>query len=68
MPTITIYFQDLKESSQCRLWQAVQAELLSRGLVEPRQEGESEAAFQARLQEAADDYINTRNFAQEYCL
>ena len=68
MATITIHFQDLKESSQCRLWQAVQAELLSRSLVQPRQEGESESAFQARLQEAIDCYLNTRNLAHEYCI
>lgn len=68
MPAITIYFQDLKESSQCRLWQAVQTKLLAQGLVELRQEGESEDVFEARLQEAVDDYINTHNLAHEFCV
>ena len=68
MAKLTIYFQDLKESSQCQLWQALQAELLAQGLVEPRQEYESETAFQARLQEEIDYYINTHNFSQEFCI
>jgi len=68
MPQVTVYFQDLKEPVQCRLWQSLQTELLSRGLVEPRQEDESEAAFQARLQSEVDYYLNCYNFTHEYCL
>ena len=68
MTKITIYFQDLKEPIQGRLWQAVQNQLLSQGLVEPQQEDENNEAFEQRLQEAADHYINTHNAAQEFCL
>ena len=67
MARVTIYFQDLKEPVQCRVWQAVQAELLSRGVVEPRQEGESATAFEERLQSEVDYYLNCYNFAHEYC-
>ena len=68
MPKITIYFQDLKESVQCKMWQAVQDELLARGTVEPRQEDEDETAFNERLQEAVDHYLNCHNIAQELCI
>ena len=68
MAKVTIYFQDLKESVQCRVWQAVQAELLSRGVIEPRQEEESEKTFDERLQSEVDYYLNCYNFAHEYCV
>jgi len=68
MPKITIYYQDLKESSQCQLWQAVQEELLAQGMVDPRQEDESEERFNRRLQEEVDYYINYHNIAHEYCI
>ena len=64
----TIYFQDLKESAQCRLWQIVQDELLAQGMVEPKQDDESEEAFNNRLQEAIDHHINCRNRAQEFSI
>lgn len=66
MVKTTIYFQDLKESVQCRIWQAVQNKLLATGRVEPRHVDESEEAFQARLQDAIDFYLNSHNIAQEY--
>ena len=68
MAKVTIYFQDLKESVQCRVWQAVQAELLARGVIEPRQEEESEKTFDERLQSEVDYYLNCYNFAHEYCV
>lgn len=68
MAKVTIHFQDLKESVQCRVWQTVQAELLARGVVQPRQEEESESSFQARLQSEVDYYISCYNFAHEYCV
>ena len=45
MTKTTIYFQDLKEQAQCRIWQAVQDKLLVQGLIEPRQDDESEDEF-----------------------
>ena len=68
MAKVIVYFQDLKESVQCRVWQTVQSELLARGVVQPRQEDESESSFQARLQSEVDYYINCYNFAHEYCM
>ena len=68
MTKITIHFQDLKEPVQCKVWQAVQDELLARGTIEPRQTDEPEAVFNERLQEEIDHYINCHNFAQELCI
>ena len=68
MTTTKIYFQDLKEQAQCRIWQTVQDELLSTGTIEPKQEDETEDEFNDRLQEAIDHHINCRNLAQEFCI
>jgi len=68
MTKTTIYFQDLKEQAQCRIWQAVQDELLSQGGVEPIRENENQEEFNDRLQEAIDHHINCRNLAQEFCI
>lgn len=68
MITHTIYFQDLKEDVQGKLWQAVQKELLARGDIEYRREEESEEEFTLRLQEEIDYYINCHNFAHEFSL
>ena len=67
MPKINIYFQDLKEPTQCRIWQAVQDELLAQGIVEPKQKNENQEEFNNRLQEAIDHH-NCRNLAQEFCI
>jgi hypothetical protein len=68
MTKTNIFFQDLKESAQCRIWQAVQNELLAQEIVEPKQENETEEQFEARLQEAIDQHINCRNTAQEFSI
>ena len=63
-----ILFQDLKEPAQCRIWQAVQDNLLATGTIEPKQEDESEDEFNDRLQEAIDHRINGNNLAQEFAI
>ena len=68
MITTTIYLQDLKEAVQCRIWQNVQNELLAQGLIEPQQEDETDEAFDQRLQEQVDYYLNCHNTAQEICI
>ena len=68
MPKINIYFQDLKESAQGQIWQAVQDQLLAQEMIEPKKDDESEEVFEARLQESIDHYINTHNFAHEYSI
>ena len=68
MAKVTIQFQDLRESVQCRVWQAVQAELMARGVVLPREEEESDSSFQARLQSEVDYYLSCYHFAHEYCV
>lgn len=68
MTTTIIYFQDLNEPAQGRIWQAVQDDLLATGTIEPRQEDELEEAFNSRLQEAIDYYLNCRNVAQEFSI
>jgi len=64
----TILFQDLKEPAQCRIWQAVQNNLLATGTIEPKQEDETEEAFNGRLQEAIDYHINCNNLAQQFTI
>ena len=68
MHTFTIYFQDLKADTQNRIWQEVQRNLLARGDIAYREEDESEAAFEQRLLEETDHYLNCHNFANEFCL
>ncbi len=68
MTKTTILFQDLKEPVQCRIWQAVQDNLLATGTIEPKQEDESEDEFNDRLQEAIDHRINGNNLAQEFSI
>ena len=63
-----IHFQDLKEPTQCRIWQAVQDNLLATGTIEPKQEYETEDEFNSRLQEAIDHHINGNNLAQEFSI
>jgi len=64
----TILFQDLKEPTQCRIWQAVQNNLLATGTIEPKQEDETEDEFNSRLQEAIDYHINCNNLAQQFTI
>ena len=68
MTKTNIFFQDLKEPAQCRIWQAVQDELLATETIEPRQEDETEDEFNNRLQEAIDHHINCRNSAHEFSI
>tara|TARA_B100000315_G_scaffold146425_1_gene135358 strand:+ start:792 stop:998 length:207 start_codon:yes stop_codon:yes gene_type:complete len=68
MIKINIFFQDLKEDTQGKVWQVVQKELLSRGEVEYKQEDETEEEFSQRLEEETDYYINCHNLANEFCL
>ena len=68
MTKTTIYFQDLKEQAQCRIWQAVQDKLLATETIESKQEDETEDEFNDRLQEAIDHHINCRNLAQEFSI
>lgn len=68
MAKVNLFFDDLNLDAQSRLWQAVQKELLARREVEYREEDETEEAFQKRLQEAIDDYINRHNQSTEFRL
>ena len=66
MSRITIQFQDLSERAQCRVWQAMQSELLARGTIQPRQDWESDRSFNERLQSEVDYYLTCYHFAHEY--
>jgi len=68
MVKLNVFFQDLNEDAQAKLWQAVQRELLASGKVEYRTEDETEEEFQQRLQEEIDHYINCHNLANEFSL
>jgi len=68
MVKLNVFFQDLNQDAQARLWQGVQRDLLASGEVEYRGEDETEEKFQERLQEAIDHYINCHNLANEFSL
>ena len=68
MVKLNIFFQDLNDETQWRLWQTVEKELLARGEVEYKEEDETEDEFKRRLHEAVDDYINRHNQANEFYL
>ena len=66
--TLLIYFQDLIPEAQTAIWRQVQDELVDQEQVEPRQPEETEAAFEQRVWEAVDHYINTHNQANAFTL
>lgn len=68
MVKINIYYQDLNQDAQTEIWQKVQNEFISSGMIEYKNEDETEEEFNARLYEAVDDYINCHNFANEFIL
>ena len=65
MSGITVRFQELSERAQCRVWQAMQSELLARGTVQPRQQWESERSFNERLQPEVGYYLACYHFAHD---
>jgi hypothetical protein len=68
MVKLNIFYEDLKQDTQSKIWQQVQKELLARAMVDYREEDETEEGFQARLEEETDHYINCHNFANEFTL
>lgn len=68
MVKINIYFQDLSQDCQDEIWQKVQNEFISSGMVEYKEEDETEEEFNARLTETIDDYINCHNLANEFAI
>lgn len=66
MVKINIYYQDLNQDAQEEIWQKVQNEFISSGIIEYGDEDETEEDFNARLSETIDDYINCHNFANEF--
>lgn len=59
--TFRVYFQDLGEPMQLEIWEDVRSTLLTSGWIEARQEDETERAFERRVFEAVDHYLNTHN-------
>lgn len=59
--TFRIFFRDLTEEAQLALWEEVRAMLLAADWLEPRQEGEGWEAFEQRVYEAVDHYLNCHN-------
>lgn len=59
--SIPVYFQDLSEQWQLLIWEEARSMLLASGWVEPRQEDETASAFERRVFEAVDHYLNTHN-------
>lgn len=66
MITHTIYFQDLNEETQRKVWNLVEMALIEEGIV--REDGETDEAFLQRVGEETDHYINTHNVANEFRL
>jgi len=50
------------------LWHKVEKDLLEYGEIAPKARNESEEEFSQRLQEGADHYINTHNFANRFLI
>lgn len=59
--TFRVYFQDLGEHLQLEIWEDVRSTLLATGWIDPRQEDETERAFERRVFEEVDHYLNTHN-------
>lgn len=59
--TFRVYFQELGEPLQLALWEDLRSTLLASGWIEPREEDETESAFEQRVFEAVDTYLGTHN-------
>lgn len=68
MAEVKIYFNDLSEEIQQQIYQEVKQELQDFGEIAPKGRNETREEFERRLEEVADNYINTRNFAKRYVI
>lgn len=59
--TFRVYFQDLGEHLQMEIWEDLRSTLLASGWIEPREEDETDPAFEQRVFEAVDTYVSTHN-------
>lgn len=62
---IPVFLQDLDTTTRLRVTEGVRYALGSE--LEP-EEGETEADYARRVDEATDDYLNEHNFAVEYAI
>ncbi len=58
---MNIFFQDLREETQLEVWEEVRSYLLWAGSIEPQSPEEGMDAFERRVHETVDEYINTHN-------
>ena len=63
-----ITFQDLREETQMEIWDEVRIFLVCAGYIEPRAEDEEYAAYEHRVNQAVNDYINRHNVSMNYDL
>ena len=63
-----ITFQDLREETQMDVWDEVRVFLVCAGYITPRTEEESYDAYEHRVYQAVDDYINRNNLSINYDL
>ena len=68
MTEIKIYFNDLAETAQEKLWENLQKALVENGEVSPQGTHETEREFLDRLWEQTDYYLNTNNFANRFLI
>jgi len=68
MTEIKIYFNDLAENTQEKLWENLQKALVENGEVSPQGTLETENEFLDRLWEQTDHYLNTNNFANRFVI
>ena len=59
--TFRVYFQDLGDTLQLEIWEELRSTLLASEWIESRQEDETESAFEQRVFEEVDHYLNTHN-------
>lgn len=63
-----ITFQDLRTETQMDIWDEVRIFLVCAGYITPRTEEESDDAYEHRVNQAIDDYINRHNVSFNYDL
>jgi len=65
---MNITYQDLRADAQLEVWEEVRIFLVCAGYVPPRADEEDYVAYEDRVNQAVDDYINRHNASFNYDL
>lgn len=63
---MNIRFEDLRHEAQMEIWDEIRSYLLWTEQIEPMRPGEGFAAFEHRINQSVQDFLDTSNYLASY--